>query len=275
MQQYNLMIQALGQLWPKQLVKQTFLDIDICLIFIALNGGTVMRPVFFEFPNDSYATDISFQFLWGPAIMVIPVVEKNAKTVNGYLPLGSTWYSLYEFNYGDMILSGNHTFEAPWTSLPPVFIRGGHIIPRQVPDMTLTATRKNDFQLLIAPVKTSESPETLFAKGELFWDDGDSDFEDIEKHNFYHFLFEFYASKNNATLEILKKRDTKNLPLPPITNLEIFGYNYEPKADSLKLNDQEVLDADITPTSILNIVSSSLIDLNENRSKWVLTWDNL
>lgn len=63
-----------------------------------------------------------------------------------------------------MILSGNHTFEAPWTSLPPVFIRGlhkkhkkieqnflgGHIIPRQVPDMTLTATRKNDFQLLIA-----------------------------------------------------------------------------------------------------------------------------
>ena len=42
----------------------------------SLKGGTVVRPVFFEFPNDAATYDLSFQFLWGPALMVIPVINE-------------------------------------------------------------------------------------------------------------------------------------------------------------------------------------------------------
>lgn len=41
----------------------------------SMQGGTVARPVFFEFPGDVVAPSLSHQFMWGPAILVIPVVN--------------------------------------------------------------------------------------------------------------------------------------------------------------------------------------------------------
>ena len=41
----------------------------------SLNGGTVIRPVFFEFPDDTQTHDISYQFMWGPAMMIVPVYQ--------------------------------------------------------------------------------------------------------------------------------------------------------------------------------------------------------
>jgi len=47
-------------------------------------------------------------------------------------------------------------------------IRGGSILPTQKPGVTTTESRKNDFELIVA------LDETGNAKGELYWDDGDS-----------------------------------------------------------------------------------------------------
>lgn len=38
------------------------------------NGGTVIRPVFFEYPHDTMTYNLGYQFMWGPSIMVAPVV---------------------------------------------------------------------------------------------------------------------------------------------------------------------------------------------------------
>lgn len=42
----------------------------------SLHGGTVVRPVFFEFPNDTETYDLGYQFMWGAAMMIIPVVHQ-------------------------------------------------------------------------------------------------------------------------------------------------------------------------------------------------------
>lgn len=47
-------------------------------------------------------------------------------------------------------------------------IRGGSILPAQKPADTTTASRKNNFELLITLDNVKK------AKGELYWDDGDS-----------------------------------------------------------------------------------------------------
>jgi len=47
-------------------------------------------------------------------------------------------------------------------------IRGGSILPTQKPGVTTTESRKNDFELIVA------LDEAGNAKGELYWDDGDS-----------------------------------------------------------------------------------------------------
>ena len=42
----------------------------------SLNGGTVVRPLFFEFPLDTTTYDLGYQFMWGSAMVIIPVVEE-------------------------------------------------------------------------------------------------------------------------------------------------------------------------------------------------------
>lgn len=50
----------------------------------------------------------------------------------------------------------------------PLMIRGGSILPVQKPADTTTSSRKNNFELLITLDHVKK------AKGELYWDDGDS-----------------------------------------------------------------------------------------------------
>lgn len=47
-----------------------------------------------RFPTDSNTFDISFQFLWGPALLISPVVDEGATTVDIYFPQAN-WYNYY------------------------------------------------------------------------------------------------------------------------------------------------------------------------------------
>ncbi|KAL3178833.1 hypothetical protein MRX96_009505 [Rhipicephalus microplus] len=47
-------------------------------------GDTVMRPLFVEFPDDPTARNISDQFLWGPALMIIPFLEPTEPGANDW-----------------------------------------------------------------------------------------------------------------------------------------------------------------------------------------------
>lgn len=105
--------------------------------------------MFFDYPLDENTYKLSYQFKWGPSIMVIPVTEPNVDKVNGYLPPTVEWYSLYGNNYGQLISNTTREFDAPRNSTAPVFVQGGSIIPKQTPKLTLTETHEQNFQLLI------------------------------------------------------------------------------------------------------------------------------
>ena len=92
---------------------------------VHLEGGTVIRPLFFEFPREVPTHEISNEFLWGENFLVVPVTEPNVNTVRGYLPLGAKWYSLSEANnYGTKVPSGFSVFQAPRDAPLPVFLKG-------------------------------------------------------------------------------------------------------------------------------------------------------
>ena len=130
-----------------------------------VKGDTVSRPLFFEFINDVQTYDVDTQFLWGPGLMVVPVLEENATAVTAYLPKG-LWYDYY--TKSPIISKGESVnLSAPLDTIP-LLIRGGYILPQQAPEQTTTKTRLNKIEILAA------ADEQLNAYGQLYWDDGDS-----------------------------------------------------------------------------------------------------
>nr|CAD7577903.1 unnamed protein product [Timema californicum] len=128
-------------------------------------GETVVRPIFFEFPSEDSTYRIDTAFMWGPGLLIAPVLQEATTQVDIYLP-SAQWYDFYT---GALLTSGgaDTTLDAPLDTIP-LLVRGGHILPMQEPGMTTTASRKNNFQLMVA------SDESGSASGELYWDDGDT-----------------------------------------------------------------------------------------------------
>ena len=240
----------------------------------SISGGTVVRPVFFEFPGDPITVTLSHQFLWGEALMIIPVTQAGVDQVYGYLPPSTTWYSLYDSYYGNVATPGNVSRSAPKTSLIPVYVRAGYILPRQAPGQTTVYSRKNRMELVIALTKE----DTPSAQGELYWDDGESLFSDINYHNFYHFTFFASVSSTVSTVQINQVRSATGVELPKLENIEIFGHSYYPDLSKATVNGKPVhIDnptGSYSPfTQILNITGSGLIDLTDGTS-WTLSWPN-
>ncbi|KAL8779443.1 MAG: hypothetical protein Q9194_001451 [Teloschistes cf. exilis] len=141
------------------------------LFYLAHNtGSTVMRALAWEFPNDPSLAAADRQFFLGPAILVTPVLDQGATSVDGVFP-GTTrdgevyydWYTLAPQSN----TKGNVTIEAPLGHIP-VYLRGGYVIPTQEPAMTTRDARKNPWGLIAA--LSSEGA----ASGELYVDDGES-----------------------------------------------------------------------------------------------------
>ncbi|KAL3074589.1 hypothetical protein niasHT_034926 [Heterodera trifolii] len=243
----------------------------------SLYGGTVIRPLFFEFPSDTNTHTLNFQFMWGPAMVIVPVVNPNVDSVHGYLPVNETWYSMSEAHeYGARIMPGFSTFKAPRDTPLPTFLRGGYIIPRQEPDLTTTASRKKPFQLLIG-LKPLACPCKLVAVGEMFWDDGETIVDDFGNHSYYRFEFSTTATHNWTTIVVNRTHNSSEDPLPSLDQIVILGHNFTPNLDTATLNGIPIkLSADFVPEKgALKVESARLIRLDDaNTAVWTLSWQN-
>ena len=93
-----------------------------------IQGSTVIRPLFHEYPTDKIALDIYLQFLIGSSLMIAPVTDNGARSVRVYVP-SSHWFDYYtgtRFSNQKTIVSVG----APLDTIP-ILIRGGAIIPTQ------------------------------------------------------------------------------------------------------------------------------------------------
>jgi len=88
-------------------------------------GYTIMRPLVFDFQNDTMVYGIKDQFMFGPALLVNPVTAMGATSRSIYLPAG-TWT---DFWTGQTKMGGGtSTVDAPLSQIP-LYVRAGSIIP--------------------------------------------------------------------------------------------------------------------------------------------------
>ena len=86
------------------------------------HGAPVMRPLFFDFPADKACWSYEDEYMFGPDILVAPIMEAKTFERSVYLPEGTKWKEAYT---GKVYDGGNTvTAQAP-IDIIPIFVREG------------------------------------------------------------------------------------------------------------------------------------------------------
>jgi len=54
-------------------------------------GTPVIRPLFYDFPSDPVAWEIEDEYMFGPDILVAPVMYANMRKLLVYFPYSASW----------------------------------------------------------------------------------------------------------------------------------------------------------------------------------------
>lgn len=80
------------------------------------DGTPVMRPLLYDFSQDEKVYDIGDEYMFGPDLLVAPVVEKGCVRRKVYLPVGASWKNAYT---GEMFAGGTCIeVDAPLEKIP-------------------------------------------------------------------------------------------------------------------------------------------------------------
>ena len=89
-------------------------------------GAPVMRPLFYDFQQDEKCWSVEDAYMFGPDLLVAPIMEAGAETRAIYLPKGCRWVDAYT---GEAYEGGQTvTVPAP-IGIIPVMMREGHEYP--------------------------------------------------------------------------------------------------------------------------------------------------
>ena len=93
-----------------------------CMERAHTKGEPVMRPLFFDFCTDLKSWDIDDEYMFGPDILVAPVLSEGAESRKVYLPGGVKWR---ESSTGRVYDGGQTASANAPIDIIPVFIRDG------------------------------------------------------------------------------------------------------------------------------------------------------
>jgi alpha-D-xyloside xylohydrolase len=123
-------------------------------------GAPFMRGLFMDFGSDPAVADIGDEYMFGPALLIAPVIEQGMTSRSVYLPAGTDWYNFWtseKLHGGQRIV-----VQAPIDTLP-IFVRAGSVLPLGEP-----VESTNELQR-IATLKVYPGSDADFA---LYRDDG-------------------------------------------------------------------------------------------------------
>ncbi len=88
-------------------------------------GMPPMRALLLAYPTDPVAAPLGDEYLWGPDILVAPVIERGATARHLYLPVGD-WY---DFNTGETMAGGKWVDKPVTLETIPLYVKAGAIVP--------------------------------------------------------------------------------------------------------------------------------------------------
>jgi alpha-D-xyloside xylohydrolase len=89
-------------------------------------GAPFMRGLFMDFGRDANTTSITDEYMFGPALLVAPVVEQGATNREVYLPGGTDWYNFWT---NERLHGGQRVRVSAAIDTIPLFVKAGSILP--------------------------------------------------------------------------------------------------------------------------------------------------
>ena len=156
------------------------------------NGTPLMRPLFFEEPENQKLLNSSESYLWGNDLLVTPIVKPGITTTSVYFPKNNNWFDFYS---DEKHTGGSVENVAVAEDHIPVFVRGGAFIP-----MIKTIQNTSKYSLSQFDLHFYFDAKTAESTGQLYNDDGETpDAFEKGKYEILHF-----SSNSKAKILVLK-----------------------------------------------------------------------
>ena len=125
---------------------------------VSFEGSTLMRPLVFDFADDTEALRQKYEYMFGKSLLVSPVVEAGVTQWPTYLPRNKGgWYEVHTARHYD----GGQTVTTEAALFIPVFARGGSIVPLATAERQHAADYSGD-TLAIAVFPGRDATFTLY-----------------------------------------------------------------------------------------------------------------
>ncbi|PLX01571.1 MAG: glycosyl hydrolase [Marinilabiliales bacterium] len=192
-----------------------------------IKGYPIVRPLFFEFPDDSETYNANWEYMFGESLLVAPIVEKGQDTIKVYLPQGYDWY---DFHTNKKFDGGQWIKQKVELENIPIFVKSGSFISMVEP-VNSTDNYKTDILIIkYYLVKAGSNSEQ-----KLYLDDGKT-FGNYEKGNYSELLFKSNSSKDGIELEFsADDHKYKGMPSEREIKLVLVGYDTDKKSLGAKL----------------------------------------
>jgi len=183
-------------------------------------GAPLIRPLFFDEPNNRDLLTKVTSYLWGNDFLVTPILNSGVKEKEIYFPKNDIWFDFYT----DEKFEGGQT-KTVWVkeNSIPTFVRAGAFIPMAKPMQSTNDYDSNNIQLhyyFDASVKESNS--------KMYSDDGETA-KAFEKGDYELLFFESEIKKTCLELEFDAKIGSKFASQNKQIDLIIHNIVNEPK----------------------------------------------
>lgn len=191
-------------------------------------GTPLMRPLFFEEPNNPALTNVAGTYFWGNDFLVSPITKSGVTSTEIYFPKSNNWFDFYTY---EKHLAGTTETLKVNEDYIPTFVRGGSFIP-------MIETIQNTSKYLLANFNLhyyfDESVSN--SSGKLYNDDGATP-NAFEKGQYE--IINFNSNNNGKTLVIkLATVAGKNYTATD-KNVSVLIHNIQSKAKRIFVNGQE------------------------------------
>ena len=127
-------------------------------------GTPLMRPLFFEEPNNEKLLNTADSYLWGNDFLVKPITKSAVSETTVYFPANNNWFDFYS---DKKYMAGTTENIAVTENHIPVFVRGGAFIP-----MIKTIQNTSKYALTSFDLHFYFDEKTTKSEGKLYNDDG-------------------------------------------------------------------------------------------------------